>query len=296
MPLTGILILDKPTGITSRRAVDAVVRCVRPSKAGHAGTLDPLASGVLVVCVGKATRLIEYVQRMPKHYRGTFLLGRSSATEDVEGVVEELDNPRRPTIEEWESACVRMTGEIQQRPPVFSALKVSGKRAYALARAGKPVDLAPRTVVVHRLAVERYEYPELVLDVECGSGTYIRSLGRDLAESVGTAAVMSGLVRTAIGDFKLEEACSPEQLNQQSISKLLLPARRAVESLPAVWLTREECDRVARGVRINRPGFHEKQELAALDQTGELAAVIEACGDGTLRVVRNLRTPDLGGK
>ncbi len=149
----GLLNLNKSSGMTSRRAVDIVQRLVRPAKAGHAGTLDPLASGVLVVCVGAATRLIEYVQQMPKHYTGTFLLGRHSPTEDIEGEVTLLDNPPVPSLDAILAAACTLTGTIQQRPPDFSALKVQGRRAYDLARRGETVDLQPRTIVVHSIAV-----------------------------------------------------------------------------------------------------------------------------------------------
>src|SRR5262245_52183681 len=144
--LSGLLNLQKPPGVTSRRVVDQVDRLVRPAKAGHAGTLDPLASGVLVVGVGQGTKLIEYIQRLPKCYTGTFLLGRTSDTEDIDGQVRELDNPPQPTLEEIMGAAATLTGETLQRPPAFSALKVQGRRAYKLARAGEEVQLEPRPI------------------------------------------------------------------------------------------------------------------------------------------------------
>ena len=192
----GLLCVNKPVGMTSRQAVNVVQRLARPAKVGHAGTLDPLADGVLVVGVGSATRLLEYVQQMRKRYVGTFLLGRSSPTEDTEGQVTECPDAPVPTLDEIGSAAARWTGRIAQRPPAFSALKVAGRRAYDLARRGKLPQLAPRPVDVFQIEIRRYQYPELVLNVECGGGTYIRSLGRDLAESLGTAAVMSALTRT----------------------------------------------------------------------------------------------------
>ncbi len=139
MTCCGVVNLHKPTGITSRGAVDAVKRLVRPAKCGHAGTLDPLASGVLVVCVGKATRLIEYVQQMPKQYRGTFLLGRTSPTEDLEGEVTELVDAPVPSRLAIAEACARFVGTIEQRPPVFSALKIKGRPAYALRERDEPL-------------------------------------------------------------------------------------------------------------------------------------------------------------
>jgi tRNA pseudouridine55 synthase len=209
VPIRGLLNLNKPSGITSRGAIDLVCRLAGKTKVGHAGTLDPLASGVLVVGVGAATRLIEYVQRMPKHYTATFLLGRQSETEDIESLVVELDDPPIPTREEIVAATGRFCGRIQQRPPAYSAVKVAGRRAYALARAGREVELDARPITVHRLEVRAYAYPTLTLEVRCGGGTYVRSLGRDLAASLGTAAVMSELVRTAIGGFRIEQSVDP---------------------------------------------------------------------------------------
>ena len=289
----GLLNLNKPPGITSRRAVDRVQRLSRPAKCGHAGTLDPLASGVLVVCVGAATRLIEYVQRMPKGYTGTFLLGRHSPTEDIEGEVTELEAPPVPSLDQIISAAKGLTGRIAQRPPAYSALKVKGRRAYELARQGHQVDLAPRYVVVHRLEVTAYRYPELELKIECGSGTYVRSLGRDLAESLGTAAVMSQLVRTAIGSFRVEEALDPQQLTRENWSGSLLPALRAVESLPRVELTSAEVAKIGTGQAIAKQiPTPDIREIAAVDAAGRLASILVPRGPGLLGPLRNFPVDD----
>ena len=200
MSYFGLFNVNKPTGLMSRRVVDHVQRLVRPAKAGHAGTLDPLASGVLVVGVGPATRLIDYVQRAAKRYTATFLLGRESDTEDVEGIVKDWNDPPTPTLDEIQQAAKQFVGEIQQRPPAFSALKVKrqdGKsvRAYELARSGEAVDLKPRPVTIHDIQIQDYEYPELTLDVRCGSGVYVRSLGRDLAASMNRFSSGDGLLK-----------------------------------------------------------------------------------------------------
>jgi tRNA pseudouridine55 synthase len=291
VPLFGLLNLNKPPGMTSRDAVDCVKRVVFPLKAGHAGTLDPLASGVLVVCVGAATRLIEYVQRMTKHYAATFLLGRESPTEDIEGGVSELENPPVPTIEQIAAAAAALTGPIQQRPPAFSAIKVAGRRAYDLARRGEHVELQPRIVIVHRLEVAAYAYPELKLRVECGSGTYVRSLGRDLAQSLGTAAVMSELVRTAVGNFRLAAAIDPATLTRENWSGHLLPALQAVEMLPRITLDAAEIARVLTGQPIERldmPTSDPPSEVAALDPAGQLAAILTPRGPRLWGPVHNL--------
>ncbi|HOM17612.1 MAG TPA: tRNA pseudouridine(55) synthase TruB, partial [Thermoguttaceae bacterium] len=166
-PKAGILNIYKPAGLTSRDVVNQIQRLLRPAKVGHAGTLDPLATGVLVVCVGPATRLIKYVQRMPKEYIGAFLLGRSSPTEDTDGPVTELENPPIPSLDAVETAARKMLGPILQRPPAYSALKVEGRRAYELARQGQHVELPPRPVTIYRLDVLSYNYPELVLRIRC---------------------------------------------------------------------------------------------------------------------------------
>ena len=284
-----LLNLNKPSGVTSRRVVDQVQRLVRPTKTGHAGTLDPLASGVLVVALGQATRLIEFVQRMRKRYRGTFLLGRSSPTEDVDGEVEELANPPRPDLAQIAAAATRFTGEIMQRPPAFSALKVAGRRAYDLARRGEDVQLEPRPVTIHRLDVVRYDYPELVLDIECSSGTYVRSLGRDLAESLGTAAVMSALVRTAIGEFRIEDACHADELTRENLAQFLLPGVRAVGDLPVVRITSQEQVALAAGLFIELAETRlatAHNEVAALDEQGQIVALIGPTA-GRWRPLRN---------
>jgi len=213
----GILNVNKPTGWTSRDVVNRVQGLVRPAKAGHAGTLDPLATGVLVVCVGPATRLISYVQQMPKIYEATFLLGRTSPSDDTETAVTELSNAPEPSLTEIQALLPQFIGSVQQRPPAYSALKVKGQRAYKLARQGETVNLEPRTVEIYELQVDDYQYPECKLTLRCGSGTYVRSVGRDLAESLGTGAVMSELTRTAIGDFCVGDAINIEQLDLEQL-------------------------------------------------------------------------------
>jgi tRNA pseudouridine55 synthase len=291
--LFGLLILDKPPGQTSRWVVDQVQRLVRPAKVGHAGTLDPLATGVLIVCVGPATRLIDYIHQLPKQYRAEFLFGRASSTEDITGEVSELSDPPQPTRDKIESALRKFTGEIQQRPPAFSALKVAGQRAYKLARQGKEVALAPRPVSIHNLKLIEYSYPTLTLDVTCSTGTYIRSLGRDVAESLGTAAVMSALVRTAIGSFPLADAIDPLKLTRDNIINHLLPPLRAVDHLPMVVLSPDDRRRIASGQFIDCPVQNDSQEMprefAALDDCGNLIAIVERRPNGQLGPALNLQ-------
>jgi tRNA pseudouridine55 synthase len=282
----GLLNIHKPAGITSRDVVNRVQKCVRPHKAGHAGTLDPLATGVLVVCIGQATRLIEYVQRMPKRYLGTFLLGRQSETEDTEGTIVELANPPRPDRETIERALTDFVGEIQQMPPAFSALKVAGKRAYNLARKGVAVELQPRPVIIHSLALTGYDYPELALDIRCGSGTYVRSLGRDIARSLGTEAVMSALVRQEIGLFRLSQSLDHSSISPETIRAHLRPAVEALPELPRFELTAAELAALWQGRqlanRLNLVGA----EIAAVDPQGSLAAILTVTESGALQPLR----------
>ena len=285
----GLLNIDKRPGWTSRDVVNVVQRLVRPLKVGHAGTLDPLATGVLLVCVGAATRLTQYAHRLPKSYTGAFLLGRHSPTEDVEGQVTELVDPPIPSYDEVIVAAGRLVGPIDQRPPAYSALKLAGRRAYDLARRGETVDLAPRPVTIYSLEVVRYEYPELVLRIQCSTGTYVRSLGRDLAESLGTAAVMSGLVRTAIGPFRVEEAIGLDVLTAENWTEHLQPPRLAVSTLPQCVLAPEDVARIRTGLAVHGdPPSPEAAEIAAFDEQGQLLAILRSRGPGQLGPSINL--------
>ena len=270
----GLLNVDKPAGITSRDVVNRVQRLVSPHKVGHAGTLDPLATGVLVIGIGPATRLVEYIQRMPKTYLGTFLLGRSSDTEDIEGNIVELSAAPVITQEQVLAVLPSFIGTIQQMPPAFSSLKVAGQRAYALARRGEAVELTPRPVEIHALEMVSFGYPEMQLLVRCGSGTYVRSLGRDIARALGTEAVMSALERQAIGSFRLENALSFDELSADLIRERLLSPALAVADLPQISLTAEECRRVVFGQLLANRWPVTGSEIAAVDAAGELVAIL----------------------
>jgi tRNA pseudouridine55 synthase len=288
MARIGILNVRKPSGLTSRDVVDRVERFVHPAKAGHAGTLDPLAMGVLVVCVGQATRLIQYVQRMPKHYRATFLLGKQSETDDIEGPVVEIPNAIEPTRDALELATGQFIGQIAQRPPAHSAIKIAGRRAYHLARRGADFQLPARPVTIHEIKIVRYDYPEVELDIACGSGTYIRALGRDMGAALGTAAVMSSLERTAIGPFTLKDSFSLEKLDSESLKRHLQPALSAVADLPRIELTEMQLIEIRHGRPISVPGIPENfAELAAVDAHGQLVAILREKRIGELWPVLN---------
>jgi tRNA pseudouridine55 synthase len=276
----GILNMNKPTGCTSRGVVNHVARLCRPAKAGHAGTLDPLATGVLVICVGQATRLIKYLQQMRKVYRATFLLGHQSETDDVEASVTVLNDAPRPTLAAIELALLQFLGTIQQRPPAYSALKVAGRRAYQLARQGAEVDLALRSVTVYRLRALRYMYPELELEIECSSGTYVRALGRDLAATLSTTAVMSALVRTSVGTFCLDRAVQSDQLTHETLARHMQPPLAAVSELPQVVLDDAEIVEIRHGrpvdvISRSPSPTSSHAEWAAIDRSGRLIAILQ---------------------
>ena len=217
----GILNVDKPKGMTSRDVVNVVQRMIRPVKVGHAGTLDPLATGVLVLMVGRATRLTEYIHSVSKTYLGTFQLDKVSNTEDIEGEVVSRNVLAVPNLKDVKAVVASFSGVQQQMPPAFSALKVNGKRAYDLARQGKKVELQPREIQVFYIEVVAYKYPVLTIEVKCTSGTYIRSLGRDIGEALQTGAVMTDLQRTSIGAFKIGQAVAPEFDSVGTVETLL---------------------------------------------------------------------------
>jgi tRNA pseudouridine55 synthase len=278
----GLLNINKPEGVTSRKVVDHVQKLTRPAKAGHAGTLDPLATGVLVVCVGPATRLVPLVQEQRKVYRGKFRLGFQSDTDDITGHVSEVPSAREIPRAEIESALPRFRGEIEQVPPQFSAVHVEGKRAYELARAGQTVNIAAKKVHVHRIELLSYGWPELEMEIECGSGTYIRSIGRDLGELLGCGAVMTELVRLRIGPFDLSDATALDDLNSETLPKALLPPRLAAIDLPTFQATEAECQRLKQGQRIgvNEAVFSGNQEpIAILTPSDDLAALAEYDAD-----------------
>jgi tRNA pseudouridine55 synthase len=247
----GWVILDKPMGLGSTPAVSRVRRLFGARKAGHGGTLDPLASGVLPIALGEATKTVPFVMDGRKEYRFTLRFGQARSTEDAEGEVTATSD-LRPTDEAIRCALLAFVGEVEQVPPAFSALKVEGKRAYDLARAGEPVDLKPRRIVIERLEfVGRPDTDHADFVVSCGKGTYIRSLGRDLALSLGTVGYLSALRRTAVGPFREEAAISLPKLEAlghiPALLGALAPVATALDDIPALALTEAQADRLRQG-------------------------------------------------
>jgi tRNA pseudouridine55 synthase len=228
---SGILVLDKPLGLTSMTAVAAVRRRAGGVRTGHAGTLDPLATGVLVLALGRATRSIERLMATEKRYRTEIDLTAFTTTDDREGERTEVAVAAPPDEAAVRAALARFTGTIQQRPPAFSAMKVGGRRAYAAARKGTPMELAPRPVRVDAIEPVAYRWPLVTLDIRCGKGFYVRSLARDLGVALGTGGHCASIRRTAVGPFTLDEARPLDALPQRLATGDLLPLEAALARL-----------------------------------------------------------------
>jgi len=220
--MNGILNLNKPAGISSAAAVSRIKRLLpRGVKIGHAGTLDPFATGVLVLLIGKATKLCEKLMDETKQYEATVRLGATTPTLDPTSE-EEIDSNANPVArEKIESTLQKFTGEIQQSPPVYSALKVRGRAAYARARDGEEVVLEARKIHIYGIEVVGHEWPFLQIRVDCGRGTYIRSLARDIGEALGTKGYLTALKRTAVGQFQIEKALTIEKLQAEGVEPFL---------------------------------------------------------------------------
>ncbi len=278
----GLILVDKPIGPTSHRVVHLVRQGTGIRKVGHAGTLDPRASGLLVLCLGPATRLSEYISTSSKCYEAVIRFGAATRTYDGDGEVtrRSTEIPSRGQIE---AALPGFTGAIQQVPPPFSAVKVSGQRAYDLARAGKEVDLGPRTVTIYALRLREYQPPDLALDIDCSAGTYIRSLAHDLGDQLGCGAYLAALRRTKSGEFLLSKAVTLDRLEQSFLDgtwpEYVLPPTEALLGFAQIELDAEQVDRIRLGHSI--PAAPGANGLAcALHPMGGLVAILEATADG----------------
>jgi tRNA pseudouridine55 synthase len=265
----GLLLVDKPRGMTSHDAVDRVRRALGIKKVGHSGTLDPMASGLLVMGIGRGTRLLRFLSDLDKEYEGTAKLGVETDTLDAEGEVVRTADVQ-VTDPDLRAAMRALTGEIEQTPPAFSAVQVGGERLYKAARRGEPIEAPSRTVRVDRFELEKYSPPDFDFRVVCSSGTYVRSLVADVGTSTGPGAHLTRLIRTRIGQFSLEDAVAPDDVGDP------LPLERAVSHLPRMDLSEDEAIAARHGRPLGppeTPGFH-----AALDPAGELVGIYRDCG------------------
>lgn len=273
MPTTssGLLVLDKPTGWTSHDVVAVARKKLGTKKVGHAGTLDPLATGVLLLAVGSATRLLEFIVGADKTYEARLRLGATSDTYDADGEITENAAAEPATRAAIERALAKFHGEIMQVPPIYSALKIGGRPAHRLARAGEAVVLPPRPVSIHTLEILAYAWPELRLKVDCGSGTYVRSLAHDLGQLLGCGAYLTQLRRMRVGQFTLAAAADFESFSVAD----LRPVEPVVAGLPRAQLTAAEVVRLGHGL----PVAHAAAGEAVACFAGERLVAI-AAGDG----------------
>ena len=295
--MLGILNLYKPPGLTSRDCVNHLQKSLRGLKAGHAGTLDPIAEGVLLVAVDKGTRLIEYFQQLSKTYVGEFRLGCRSESLDTESPIEILEDPPEISREQVEALLPRFVGQITQVPPKFSAIKVNGKRAYQLARDGLEVEVPERQVTIHHLDLLRFQADRMELRVHCDGGTYIRTLGQDIARSCRSDAIMTSLRRTAIGPCRIEDALSLETLNSfESIETNLLNPAEVLVHMQQVTASGDSIQRARNGLYLERERLVSlssdsdlKEQLPCLlvDERGQLKAVLTYRNSGKWGADRN---------
>jgi tRNA pseudouridine55 synthase len=261
----GLLLVDKPAGVTSHDVVLAARRAFGEQRIGHGGTLDPFATGLLVLLLGRATRLLPYLDGVPKEYEATIALGRETDTDDLEGVTVREAPP--PDDGQISAAVAALTGVLEQVPPAYSAKRVAGRRAYAAARAGESLVLAPSRVEVFAWRDLRRDGDTLRATIACGGGTYIRALARDLGRLTGSAAHLVALRRIRSGPLRVGDAVSLDAVRAGSVA--LRPALDALPALPRVALQPEETERVFRGIAVPRAD-------AAADRAADRAALVDA--------------------
>lgn len=276
--VSGVLVVDKPVGLTSHDVVQIIRRGTGIRRAGHTGTLDPRASGVLVILIGPAVRLSEYVSASDKRYQATIRLGSSTDTYDSEGRITSTADIGDITEEKFNEILQQFVSEMEQVPPPYSAVKVKGKKAYEMARHGQEVDLEPRTVQVYSLEVLEWAPPEAVIDVYCSSGTYVRSLAHDLGKELGTGAHLIGLRRTKSGRFTLRDAVPLRRLQEAFDAgnwyRYLIPAAEALSDWPMVELDADAVELIRHGHRV--PAAEGQTGWArGVSQQGDLVALLE---------------------
>ncbi|HEY4690444.1 MAG TPA: tRNA pseudouridine(55) synthase TruB [Anaerolineae bacterium] len=277
--MDGILIIDKPSAWTSHDVVAKVRRLTRLKRIGHTGTLDPMATGVLVVCLGQATRIVEYLVGHDKRYRATIRLGIETNTYDADGRIT-LQHSVAVSEATLREALSKFVGEIAQVPPMYSALKRGGQKLVDLARQGVEVEREPRKVTIYSIDVLAFDPPDLAIDVHCSTGTYIRSLAHDVGRALGCGAHLAALTRTAAGRFTLDQAISLEQLQAAvadgSWTALLRPLDAALTEFPAVTLSETDVEHMRHGLAVPHPLSNsvEAQLVRVYDPASRLVGLV----------------------
>lgn len=295
--LHGIVLLDKPPGLSSNQALQAVRRLLRAAKGGHTGALDPLATGLLPLCFGEATKLAGSLLGARKAYLAECRLGITTDTADSEGVI--LQQRTVPTLgdDRIEAALAGLRGRILQVPPMYSALKQDGERLYAKARRGETVEVPAREVNVHRLDLLSRDGDTLNLMVECGSGTYVRSLAVDLGEALGCGAHLTALRRLWVEPFRAPHMVTQARLEaaaeagDEALLALVLPVSAGLSDLPELHLDEAQSMAISRGQQIELPGLAARGKCAAFAPDGALLAVIEPDAGGRARILRGFNLP-----
>ncbi len=279
--ISGILVVDKPVGMTSHDVVQAIRMGTGIRRAGHTGTLDPRASGVLVILIGPAVRLSEFVSASDKRYQAIIRLGATTDTFDADGRFTRpaATAPMDISEELFETTLKQFIGEIEQIPPPYSAVKVKGRRAYDMARQGEDVELEPRKIQVYHLDVLEWAPPEAVIDVHCSSGTYVRSLANDLGEKLGCGAYLVGLRRTKSGRFSLRDAVPLRKLQESFQAgnwyQYLIPAAEALGEWPAIELNPDDVEEVKHGHRVKAAPDTKPGLVRGVSMAGELIAIMD---------------------
>lgn len=295
--LHGILLLDKPLGMSSNKALQMAIAILHAAKGGHTGALDPLATGLLPLCFGEATKIAGNLLGSRKAYLAECRLGITTTTADLEGEV--LDQRPVPALDEAaiEAALATMRGCIVQVPPVYSALKQGGEPLYLKARRGEVVQAPPRQVDIHRLELVSHTENTLSLYVECGSGTYVRSLAVDLGEKLGCGAHLSALRRLWVEPFRepamvtLDELREAAEQGSEAADRLILPLSAGVADLPALHLGAAAGQAVSQGRQIDWPIGHPRAYSAAFDHDGRLLALVDCDEQGRIRILRGFNLP-----
>ena len=285
--MDGVLIVNKPAAWTSHDVVQKARGILRERRIGHTGTLDPLATGVLVLCVGRATRIAKYLEAQDKEYRAVMRLGVVTDTLDKDGAVLEQRSYDPPSRERIADVMRSFLGEQTQRPPAYSALKVKGVPSYRLARAGKAVELAPRTVTIRRIELASSEDPFIEFSVQCSKGTYVRTLCADIGEALGTGAHLTALERIKSGAFRIDTAHTLAEIEAArdagALPGLLITLDQALADLPLVQLEDRDARRVSQGNRIPWKSDSESPQYVRVRNPEGLLLAVARTGGGTLR-------------
>ncbi|UCE26571.1 MAG: tRNA pseudouridine(55) synthase TruB [Candidatus Coatesbacteria bacterium] len=285
--IEGALLVNKPSGPTSHDVVDGVRRALGIKRVGHVGTLDPFADGLLVLLVGRATRLAEYLTGYDKAYRATLRLGATTDTEDCTGTLVEEKAVPDLSVEGIEGVFARFEGRIRQRVPAYSAVKVDGERLYRRVRRGADVDTPVREIEIYSLTLVEYDSPEITFDVECSTGTYVRALARDIGEALGCGAHLVALTRTRVGLYELADAVSLDKLKADGVDacladKAFVPAAEMLPDFPTVGISEEDASNIGNGRDVTRTNIAKDAgdgAMVKLVLEGRLAAVGRITGD-----------------